>query len=274
MENQHYSVLMSVYQKEKPEYLRASMESIQRQTVLTDDFVLVCDGPLTDELNTVVAQMQGEMGQVLNVVRLNENLGLGCALNEGVKVCRCALIARMDSDDISRPERCEKQLAIFHEHTEISIVGSVIEEFSVTKEQVESKRIVPEFHADIMKTAKKRNPFNHPSVMYKKQAVLDSGNYPPVRYIQDYYLWVAMLSKGYQGYNIQEPLVWMRGGPELYKRRFHWSYVKHQLDIFKVMRSQGFISFPRYIMSSLIRIIFYVMPSGIRNVLVKKVLRD
>jgi len=273
MKEQKYSVLMSVYHKEKPEYLRASMESIQKQTVPTDDFVLVCDGPLGDELNSVITQMQEQMSEALNVIRLEENGGLGRALNEGMKHCRHELVARMDSDDISRPERCEKQLAVFYEHPEISIVGAVIEEFSETKEQVESRRIVPEFHDDIVKAAKKRNPFNHPSVMFKRQAALDSGNYPPVRYIQDYYLWVAMLSKGFIGYNIQEPLVWMRGGYDLYKRRLRWIYIKHRLDLFKYMRRSKFITYPRYMFLSFIHICSFLIPPGIRNYIVRKVMR-
>ena len=125
-----YSVLMSVYKSEKAEYLRIAMNSMWNQTVPTNDFVLMCDGPLTDELDTVIEEMQAEHPDTLHVIRFEKNGGLGHALQVGVKECKNDLIARMDSDDISRPERCEKELAVFAAHPELSIVGSVIEEFT------------------------------------------------------------------------------------------------------------------------------------------------
>lgn len=127
--NENYSVLMSVYYKENPEYLRQSMQSIYDQTISTDNFVVVCDGPLTEALDAVLAEMQEKFSSRLYIHRLPKNGGLGNALNEGMKHCANELIARMDSDDISRPERCEKELKYLIQHPEISIVGGFIEEF-------------------------------------------------------------------------------------------------------------------------------------------------
>lgn len=177
-----YSVLMSVYHKEKPEYLRQAIESIQLQTFPTDDFVLVCDGPLNPELDAVIAAKQQKMGNVLNVVRLAKNGGLGNALNEGIKHCKNELVARMDSDDIAYSDRCEKQIAVFNTHSEVSICSGVVEEFATTPDVVDAKHVPPETNAEILKFAKKRNPFNHPCVMYKKSAVEVVGSY------QDFYL--------------------------------------------------------------------------------------
>lgn len=268
-----YSVLMSVYHKEKPEYLRKSMNSMFAQTAATNDFVLVCDGPLTPELDAVIEEMEREHPEVLRVLRLEQNVGLGCALNAGVKYCRNGLIARMDSDDIAMPERCARELAMFEQHPELSIVGSVIEEFSQDENVTDSRRVVPEKHEDILRFAKSRNPFNHPSVMYRKQAVLDAGNYQSVRFMQDYYLWVAMLIKGFKGYNIQETLVRMRAGGNLFKRRSGSQYIKIQLDLFKLMLDSGFISFSRYLLSCSIRICSGIAPNGLRQFVFKKVLR-
>ena len=119
-----YSVLMSVYYKEKPEYLKQSIESIQMQTLPTDNFVLVCDGPLTQELNDVIAEKEQEMQHVVNVIRLKKNGGLGNALNEGIKYCQNELVARMDSDDIAYPNRCEKQVDVFNTRPEVSVCSS------------------------------------------------------------------------------------------------------------------------------------------------------
>ena len=187
-----YSVLMSVYHKEKPEYLEQAIASIQAQTLPTDDFVLVCDGPLNAVLDTVIAKKQQEMGETLNVVRLAKNGGLGNALNEGIRHCKNELVARMDSDDIAYQDRCEKQIAVFYTHPEVSVCSGIVEEFTSTPDVVDAKRVPPEAHEEIVEFAKKRNPFNHPCVMYKKSAVEAVGSYQDFYLLEDYYLWLRM----------------------------------------------------------------------------------
>lgn len=269
-----YSVLMSVYQKEKPEYLKISMESMFNQTVPTDDFVLMCDGPLNEALDLVIAEFQKKYHTVLHVIRLKENQGLGHALRVGVSSCKNNLIARMDSDDISRPDRCEKQLRIFHEHPEYSIVGGIIEEFSTSIDTIDATRVVPEKHDEIIEFARKRDPFNHPSVMYKKADVLKAGNYSDAMlYMEDYSLWVDMLIQGMKGYNIQEPLVWMRADSNLFKRRSGKMYIQVQLDLFKKMRDVGFISNTQYLKSVVVRGCSSVAPNWLRRFMYKRILR-
>lgn len=274
-----YSVLMSVYKSEKAEYLRIAMNSMWNQTVPTNDFVLMCDGPLTDELDAVIEEMQSAHPDTLQVIRFEKNGGLGHALQVGVKECKNDLIARMDSDDISRPERCEKELAVFAAHPELSIVGSVIEEFTeiepgaTVPTAINAKRVVPEKSKDIVTFAKQRNPFNHPSVMYKKADVLAAGNYQDVRYMQDYYLWTHMLITGFKGYNIQEPLVWMRADSNLFKRRSGKLYRDIQLNLFKYMKDQGFISNTQYVKSCILRVGSSMAPNWLRQFMFKKVLR-
>lgn len=243
-----YSVLMSVYHREKPEYLKQAIESIQAQTLPTDDFVLVCDGLLNDALDKVIAAKQQEMGTMLNVVCLAKNAGLGNALNEGIKHCKNELVARMDSDDIAYPDRCEKQLAVFNEH--------------------------PETNAEIVEFAKKRNPFNHPCVMYRKSVVEAVGSYQDFYLLEDYYLWLRMLTAGYQGYNIQEPLLHMRAGSEMYKRRAGWKYVKTQVRLFRFMRDSELIGEGQYLKSCLIRSGSALAPNWLRKFVFEKVLRN
>lgn len=264
---------MSVYYKENPSFLRTSMESIYQQTVPTDDFVLICDGPLTDDLASVINSMQSKFGKVLHVIRLEKNQGLGNALRIGVNACRNELIARMDSDDISRPDRCEKELSFLSAHPEISIVGGWIEEFITVPEQIESVRAVPETSDRILEFAKKRNPFNHPSVMYRKKDVLAVGNYPDTQYIQDYYLWIFMLMAGFKGHNLQEPLVWMRADSNLFKRRSGKTYRKTQIELFKYMKDQKFITNRQYVKSCTLRSVSSIAPNPLRRFVFKKVLR-
>ena len=268
-----YSVLMSVYHKEKPEYLNQAIASIQAQTLPTDDFVLVCDGPLNDALDAVISVKQQEMGETLNVVRLAKNSGLGNALNEGIKHCKNELVARMDSDDIAYPDRCEKQIAVFHIHPEVSVCSGIVEEFTSTPDVVEAKRVPPETHEEIVEFAKKRNPFNHPCSMYKKSAVEAVGSYQDFYLLEDYYLWLRMLMAGYQGYNIQEPLLHMRAGSDMYLRRAGWKYAKTQARLFKFMKSHGFIGEGQYIKSCVIRSGSALAPNWLRKLMFEKMLR-
>lgn len=268
-----YSVLMSVYHKEKPEYLKQAIANIQAQTLPTDDFVLVCDGPLNDALDAVIAKKQQEMGKTLNVVRLAKNGGLGNALNEGIKHCKNELVARMDSDDIAYQDRCEKQIAVFYKHPEVSICSGIVEEFTSTPDVVDAKRVPPEAHEEIVEFAKKRNPFNHPCVMYKKSAVEAVGSYQDFYLLEDYYLWLRMLMAGYQGYNIQESLLHMRAGSDMYLRRAGWKYAKTQARLFKFMKSQGFIDEGQYIKSCVIRSGSALAPNWLRKLMFEKVLR-
>lgn len=273
-EYKEYSVLMSVYHKERPEYLKQAIESIQVQSLSTNDFVLVCDGPLNDELDAVIQTKQLEMGENLNVVRLAKNRGLGNALNEGIKHCKNELVARMDSDDIAYPDRCEKQIAVFNTHSEVSICSGIVEEFTTDPNTVDTKRVPPETNAEIVEFAKKRNPFNHPCVMYKKSAVEAAGSYQDFYLLEDYYLWLRMLMAGYQGYNIQEPLLHMRAGSDMYKRRAGWKYAKTQARLFKFMKQQGFIGEGQYIKSCVIRSGSALAPNWLRKFMFERVLRD
>ena len=270
---QNYSVLMSVYFKERPEFLKTSIESMMHQTILTDDFVLMCDGPLTPELDAVIDEMQTKYGSVLHVIRFKEKGGLGHALQVGVRSCKNELIARMDSDDIAYLDRCERQMAIFNDHPEVSICSGIVEEFSIIPDIVDAKRVPPETNEEIVEFAKRRNPFNHPCVMYKKEAVERVGSYQDFRMMEDYYLWIRMLMAEYQGYNIQEPLLHMRAGDDMYKRRAGWKYAKTQVKLFQYMKEKGFIDKKQYIKSCVIRSGSSLAPNWLRKFMFEKVLR-
>lgn len=269
---EHYSVLMSVYYKEKPEFLRAAMDSMWNQTIPPDDFVLVCDGPLTPELEAVIEDM-GKNHAELHVIRLEKNSGLGNALNIGINYCRNELVARMDSDDISYPDRCERQLLFFHENPSVSVISGTVEEFTKSIYHIDSKRILPEKQEEILAFAKCRNPFNHPCVMYKKSAVKAVGGYQELYLLEDYLLWIRLLQSGYNGYNLQRPLLWMRTGPELYKRRSGWKYARSQHALFKYMKESGFVSQRQYLRYSVIRTIVSVVPNWLRKYLFIIILR-
>ena len=273
MAENDYSILMSVYIREKPENLREAMDSIWDQTVKTNDFVLVCDGSLTDELNTVVEEMEKAHND-LRVIRLEKNGGLGRALRTGIQYCRNELIARMDSDDISRPDRCERQIKVFQERPEISICSGFVEEFRKTKDQVEARRVLPENSEEINAFLKKRNPFNHPCVMFRKSAVEKAGGYQDFYLLEDYYLWIRMLTSGCIGYNIQQPLLWMRVGSDLYKRRAGWKYAMSQRALFRNMYNKGIITKSQYLIRATARGAASMTPNWLREYVFRKTLRD
>ena len=268
----NYSVLMSVYYKEKPEYLKEAIDSILNQTVKTDDFVIVCDGPLTEGLDKVIADYVKTYSGLFTVYRLSRNMGLAKALNNGILQCKNELIARMDSDDISAPDRIEKQIAAINEK-KADIVGANIIEFVGNINNTGNSRIVPEKNEDIIKFAKKRSPFYHPTIMYKKSAVIAAGFYEDYRFFEDYNLWATMLNMGYKGYNIQENLLYMRGGEEMYKRRGGFSYVGCIYRFKKHLKKIGFIGEKDFLVGVLGHAVVSIIPNGIREKIYSKLLR-
>jgi glycosyltransferase involved in cell wall biosynthesis len=269
-----YSVLMAVYHKELPDYLHESMLSILNQTSPTDDFVLVCDGPLGPELEQVIADMQLKFGKALNIVRLSENKGLGVALNTGIKNCKHELVARMDSDDISRPDRCEKQIEVFTAKPETDIVSGTVEEFSTDIIKIDARRTLPETNEQIRVYAKSRCPFNHPCVMYKKSVVESAGGYQHFYLLEDYYLWVRLLQNGAKGYNIQAPLLWMRSGDGMYKRRGGWKYAHSLIRLHAFMFRTGFISRFQFYKLVLVRFAASILPNRVRRWIYLNFLRE
>ena len=270
---ENYSVLMSVYYKEKPEYLRESMQSIYEQTIPTDDFVLICDGPLNEKLDAVIHEMQKKFKKRLKVYQLENNGGLGNALNIGIHNCKNELIARMDSDDISRPDRCERELNIFKEKPDIAIVSGIVEEFDHDKDFIQAKRVLPEYDCEIKEFARFRNPFNHPCIMYKKSQVEIAGGYRDFYLLEDYFLWIRMFQCGCKGYNIQSPLLWMRTGSELYKRRGGWKYAMSQKALFQYMAENNYIGKTDYYTSIIGRTIISIMPNPLREFFYKEFVR-
>lgn len=268
---QKFSVLMSVYIKENPIYLMECLDSIFTQIVGPDEVVLVEDGPLTPQLYKVVDQYVSKY-PIIKVVSIEKQSGLGTALNEGLKYCTNDLVARMDTDDICKPNRFERQLEIFALHPEIDVCSSWIDEFIDNINQIENQRRLPETHEELYKYAKSRCPVNHPTVMYRKEKVQAVGGYQG--FPEDIYLWVKMIMNGSQFYNIQESLLWFRVSKDLYKRRGGWKYAKMdiltQCDFYKM----DFISLPILLKNIIVRGIVRIMPNSLRSWVYRNILRN
>ena len=268
----NYSVLMSVYAREKPLNLAYSIDSMLRQTKPTDNFVLVCDGPLTRQMDLLIADYVRQRSDLFNIIRLEKNLGLGKALNKGLAYCKNDLIARMDSDDVAASNRCEKQLKIFCERN-IDIVGGSVEEFSSDISQISGRRVTPQTHDEILKFARRRCPFNHPCVMFKKQAVEKAGGYQDFFLFEDYYLWIRMLQTGARGYNLPDTLVYMRTDDDMYRRRGGIRYMVSMLKFRNHMKETGFISFSDYLIGSIGQALVCLLPNSVRKLIYKNLIR-
>ena len=256
----NFSVLMSIYYKEKSEYFDRAMKSIwNEQTTKPDEIVLVQDGKFTNELYEVIEKWQERLRDKFKIISLEQNLGLGDALNIGLQYCSYELVARMDTDDIAMSDRFEKQLKVF-ENSDTDICSSWVSEFDKDENKIISYRKLPEYHQDIFKFAKKRNPLNHPAVMFKKLAVESVGGYKRMMWFEDYYLWVRMLLNNAKFYNIQEPLVKMRAGYGQLKRRKGIKYAVAEYNFQKNIYKIGFLSFNEFLINLITRIPLRLLP--------------
>lgn len=270
---QKFSVLMSIYIKEKPEYVIECFESLLAQTVKADEWVVVEDGPLTAEMYKLLDEYECKYPNLIKRVPLKENVGLGLALREGVLHCKHELIARMDTDDIARSDRFEKQLAEFRRDSNLDICGSHIIEFEGNIKNILSKRKVPITHDEIAKYQKQRSAFNHMTVMYKKSAVLKAGNYEHCPLMEDDMMWIRMLISGAKCSNIDDFLVYARTGQAMIERRGGYAYYKKYVNGRKRILETGYVSFFDYYKTIIIQLFVSLMPPQIRFPIFTKILR-
>lgn len=267
-----FSVCMSVYHNDKPDEVRISISSILNQTVKPDEVVVVIDGPISQFLNSVLNEFEVK-GQIRTIL-LAENAGLGNALRIGILAAKNELIARMDSDDIALPDRFEKQLQCFEDDENLSIVGGSITEFIDRPDNVVAVRTCPQSDAKIKLFMKIRCGFNHVAVMFKKSEVLKAGNYQDWHYNEDYYLWIRMMQCGCKFRNIEDVLVNVRVGKDMYARRGGWKYFKSEYLLQKYMYGEHIISCFHFIFNVIVRFgIEVVMPNQLRALVFQKLLR-
>lgn len=268
-----FSVLLSLYYKENPFFLHQSLDSIFNQTLPPDEVILVEDGPLTEELYTAVEKYSQDHPE-MKVVPLPENIGLGRALNEGLKHCSHELVARMDTDDIALPDRFEKQISYMAAHPECDLLGGQITEFMEDETNIRCSRIVPCTHEKILARLKSRNPFNHMSVVMLRSRVIAVGNYLDWHFHEDYFLWIRMALAGCRFANLPDTLVNVRTGKEMYQRRGGWKYFKDAAALQKYMLDHNMVSPLKYMFNISIRFITHVlMPGKVKMIVYQKLLR-
>ena len=270
---EHYSVLMSVHAQEKAEHFTAAIQSLLDQTVVTDDFVIVCDGPLTQELDGVLDTFVSGNPGLFQIVRLPENVGVGLAAKAGLAVCKNELVAKMDADDIALPERCEKQLACFAAKPELAILGGYIEEFDNRTGKVFAIRSVPADDAGIRKYARRRNPINNVTAMYRKSAALAAGGYRDLRRGEDYDLYLRMLIGGFCAENLPQTLVKVRVDSDTHRRRTSWAALSGCAGIWWNAYKAGFSSAADLLICLSGELFLVICPGWLQQILYKQFLR-
>lgn len=268
-----FSVCMSVYRNDRPLDFVTAVHSIVRQTAPPDEIIIVVDGPVPGSIDDALYALSIEFDRI-KIIRLKENMGHAIARQTGLDAASNNLCAVMDSDDISVPDRFEKQLRAFDEHPDVSVVGGLINEFVGSPDHVVGTRMVPENDAEIKKYLKARCPVNLVTVMLKRDDIQAAGGYQDWYCEEDYYLWVRLAMRNYQFYNIQENLVNVRVGDGMYRRRGGWKYFKSEAALQKYMWTNGMISLPRLAFNIFGRwVVQVLMPNKIRGFIFQKLFR-
>lgn len=263
----NFTVLQSVYNKDKPEFLWQSLKSIADNTVQPQSIVLVKDGKLSEALEAVITEWKSKLP--LKVVGYEQNRGLAYALSYGLQFVETDLVARMDSDDICYKDRFEKQITYFKNNPDIVLLSGYIDEFNDNPDIIVSTRTVPLSHDEIKQYLKKRNAFNHMAVMFNKNVVIECGNYQQVPYFEDYDLWVRIVKSGYKTANIPGRLVKARIGNDMIGRRHGLRYSKHEVFFLRRMLNFNFISKCDYLKLLVLRVPLRLLPKTILKIIYK-----
>lgn len=250
-----FSVLMSLYDKEKAERLDRCLASLDQQTCRADEIIIVLDGPINSSLSSVLDKWRTLLP--IKQVPIKENIGLGAALNIGLSYCGNNIVFRMDTDDICYRDRFEKQISYLVRNPDIVLLGGYISEFSGCEDNRLGVRVVPLDKEEIVKYSRMKNPFNHMSVVFRKDVIEEVGGYKHHHFMEDYNLWLRVIAAGHSVANIPELLVNVSAGDEMIARRRGLRYVKSEWELAMLKYNLGAQSY----MSSLI---IFIMRSTVR----------
>lgn len=262
-----FSVLLPVYHRDVPDHLRGSLESVTKeQSLAPAEVVVVRDGPVGPALAAVLDELVETSVVPVRVVALPRNVGLARALTAGLAECSHEIVARQDADDVSRPERFAVQVPLVE--SGFDLVGSAIEEFEDEADLdgpglVRTPPLSPE---EILRAARFRSPFNHPSVVYRRSAVAAAGGYEDLRLMEDYWLFARMLQSGARACNVPDALVRYRVGSGAYARRGGVGLFRSELEIQRRMLRLGFTSPWQAARNAVLRGGYRLVPERLRRV--------
>jgi glycosyltransferase involved in cell wall biosynthesis len=233
-----FTLLLSVYDGDRPDHLRRAFRSaVDDQTLRPAQVVIVRDGPVRPELADCLDELAAGSPVLVTLVPLPRNGGLGPALDRGLAASHFDVIARMDADDVAMPHRFEVEVPLIRD---ADIVGGGLLEFVGDTDNIVGQRVPPTDPSQIQRYARMHDPFNHPTVIYRRQAVLAVGGYGDLPLMEDYALFARMLQHGARAVNVAEPLVYYRVGATSFKRRGGLDLLRSELRLQREFRRQGF----------------------------------
>lgn len=269
-----YTVTMSVYSGEVPEFFRKSLQSIYEQTHPCHELILVCDGELTAELDKVIEEFKAKFGRRLRILRSSRPVGVGACANAAIKAARTDYIVKMDSDDIALPQRCERQLRFMTHDSQVEICGAYIEEFDSDTGESISIKSTPVTHEEILRYACRRNPFNNPTLVFKRKTALDAGGYSGLERCEDYEFVVRMLMAGAIGANLPEVLVKYRVTGDNLSRRRNFRNTKGFITARWRIHRSGFSSLADFLIPCAAQVALFLLPGKLTGNLYNRFLRD
>ncbi|QPK80727.1 glycosyltransferase [Schaalia sp. ZJ405] len=274
--NTRFAVLLPVWRGDNVTHFQRSLRSIGVDQIRRpSQIVVVCDGPINPGIDRILRDVaHGRRADLtadipVKVVRLAQNSGLSHALNVGLPECECEIVARADADDISLPERFATQIPLIEAGFEM--VGSAIAEFDEDESSTGLVRRMPMSAREIRQTITRRDPFNHPTIVYTKSAVAAAGGYQHVNHMEDYWLFARMIHLGIPTVNVQDPLVLYRIGAGAYQRRGGVDMFRSELRMQRLLRESRMITVPRYVTNMLVRGGYRLIPVGARKALYQTV---
>jgi glycosyltransferase involved in cell wall biosynthesis len=266
-----FSLLLAVWARDRPDFLAEAFGStVLRQTRRPDHVLLVQDGPVGDDLAGMIADLAGSSPVPTDVLRLEHNVGLGPALDAGLAACTYDVVARMDADDISLPERFAVQLPVIEAGADI--VGSGLLEFGADPDDIVGRRTPPTDPDRIRARARFADPFNHPTVVYRREAVRRAGGYQDLALMEDYLLFARMIGTGARVANVAEPLVMYRVGAGAYARRGGTGLLRSELAIQRRFRELGFTTRWQFVRNVVVRGGYRLVPEGVRRFAYRRVI--
>jgi glycosyltransferase involved in cell wall biosynthesis len=269
-----FSVLMPVYVKESPDFLAQSLESILvNQSVLPNEVIIVEDGPVTHEIKSVLDYYFNKFPDLVHCFQLKKNMGMGYAMNYGLNKCKYEWVFRMDSDDISRPNRFKAQILIIQQN-KYDVIGSSINEFNQNVGDINQVRILPENQHEILRMMKYRNPINHMTVAFNREKAIEAGGYWENRSLEDYNLWYEMSKTNSNFFNIQEVLVDARIGNNMFTRRTGFKYFLIEYELLKKFKQDGFINSHQFYLIFFMKLIARIIPVFLLEKIYKNFLRS
>jgi len=269
-----YSVIISIYNKVDVEILKESIDSIINQSYKPENIIIVKDGALTELQENLIDTYLKDFENLITIIKIPKNMGPGNAYREAIIRCKTEYAAIMDSDDYAVPTKFEKQMKFLEKHDNIDILGSNAVEFLGSTDNIISTRVMPETHEEIMKFARKRCPLVQPTAVFKKEAVIQAGNYLGGRIAEDYDLYIRMIQNGCKFYNLQEVLFYVRTNKDFFKRRGGIKYVPPIMKFKYKHYKNGFFSLKDFVITGGASMVVSVLPNFLREIIYKKFLRE